>query len=178
MQYQRAVAEFDEVAYRNSIDCIRKVFRHEGFRGMYKGLFSQMIAIGPEKAALLVVNDYLRVKFTDDRGSISRHNEVLAGAIVIYVCLNDMHICINLRNLIFKAGFCKCFLSNPIDIIKIRQQVPGPRIGLFTVLNDLGFSGLFRGIVSCWLRDTPFAAIFFYTYAHNKVLHSTIAYNN
>lgn len=92
MQNQRSVAEFDEVAYRNSFDCIRKVFRHEGFRGMYKGLITQIIGIGPEKAVLLVLNDYLREKFTDDRGSISRHKEVLAGAIVIYVSLNEMHI--------------------------------------------------------------------------------------
>lgn len=47
--------------------------------------------------------------------------------------------------------------------------MPGPSIGVLTVLKDLGLSGVFRGIVACWLRDIPFSAILFFFYAHNKV---------
>jgi solute carrier family 25 aspartate/glutamate transporter 12/13 len=41
--------------YRNSFDCFKKVVRHEGFSGLYRGLVPQLMGVAPEKAIKLTV---------------------------------------------------------------------------------------------------------------------------
>lgn len=43
-------------------------------------------------------------------------------------------------------------------------------MNVFTVLKELGFMGLYRGARACLLRDVPFSAIYFPTYAHMKTV--------
>ena len=38
MQNQRSGSFVGELMYRNSADCFKKVIRHEGFAGLYRGL--------------------------------------------------------------------------------------------------------------------------------------------
>lgn len=82
MQNQRTGSLVGEVAYRNSLDCFKKVVRHEGVLGLYRGLVPQLIGVAPEKAIKLTVNDLVRDKFTTKEGHIPRYAEVLAGACV------------------------------------------------------------------------------------------------
>lgn len=82
MQNQRSGPIVGELAYRNSIDCFKKVIRHEGFSGLYRGLVPQLLGVAPEKAIKLTVNDLVRDKFTDKRGQIPGWAEVMAGACV------------------------------------------------------------------------------------------------
>lgn len=42
MQNQRSTV-VGQLLYKNSIDCARKVFHHEGFVGFYRGLGPQLI---------------------------------------------------------------------------------------------------------------------------------------
>ena len=42
--------------YKNSFDCFKKVIRHEGFRGLYRGLPPQLVGVAPEKAIKLTVS--------------------------------------------------------------------------------------------------------------------------
>ena len=100
MQNQRAGSFIGELAYRNSIDCFKKVIRHEGVIGLYRGLVPQLLGVAPEKAIKLTVNDLVRDKFTDKQGNISRYAEVLSGACVslrlsyllILIKLHKIHI--------------------------------------------------------------------------------------
>lgn len=55
MQNQRTGSFIGEVAYRNSWDCFKKVIRHEGVFGLYRGLLPQLIGVAPEKAIKLTV---------------------------------------------------------------------------------------------------------------------------
>lgn len=82
MQNQRTGSLVGEVAYRNSLDCFKKVVRHEGVLGLYRGLVPQLIGVAPEKAIKLTVNDLIRDKFYSKDGTIPRYAEVLAGACV------------------------------------------------------------------------------------------------
>lgn len=82
MQNQRTGSLVGEIAYRNSIDCFKKVVRHEGVLGLYRGLVPQLIGVAPEKAIKLTVNDLVRDKFTTKEGTIPRYAEILAGASV------------------------------------------------------------------------------------------------
>lgn len=82
MQNQRTGSFVGEVAYRNSIDCFKKVVRHEGVLGLYRGLVPQLIGVAPEKAIKLTVNDLVRDKLTPKGESLPYYAECIAGACV------------------------------------------------------------------------------------------------
>lgn len=83
MQNQRTGSFVGEVAYRNSLDCFKKVIRHEGVLGLYRGLVPQLIGVAPEKAIKLTVNDLVRDKLSPADGApLPYLHECLAGACV------------------------------------------------------------------------------------------------
>ena len=84
MQNQRSKSYVGEVMYRNSWDCFKKVVRHEGFLGLYKGLTVQLIGVAPEKAIKLTVNDFVRDKFLQYTGELPLYAEIIAGGMVIF----------------------------------------------------------------------------------------------
>lgn len=152
MQNQRTGSFIGEVMYRNSFDCFKKVIRHEGLFGLYRGLVPQLIGVAPEKAIKLTVNDFVRDKFMDKKGNIPLWSEILAGA-----C----------------AGGSQVIFTNPLEIVKIRLQVAGEiaggsKVRAWSVVKDLGLFGLYKGAKACLLRDVPFSAIYFPAYAHVK----------
>merc|ERR1719382_2314371 len=104
MQNQRTGSYIGELMYRNSFDCFKKVIRHEGVTGLYRGLVPQLMGVAPEKAIKLTMNDFMRDKFTSDHGKIPLYGEMLAGA---------------------TAGASQVMFTNPLEIVKIRLQVAG-----------------------------------------------------
>ncbi|MCL4123586.1 UNVERIFIED_CONTAM: hypothetical protein GTU68_003129 [Idotea baltica] len=154
LQNQRAGSYIGELMYRNSFDCFKKVIRHEGLTGLYRGLVPQLIGVAPEKAIKLTMNDFMRDKLTDKKGKIPIWAEVIAGG-----C----------------AGGSQVVFTNPLEIVKIRLQVAGEiatakKISAVNVIKDLGFMGLYKGARACFLRDIPFSMIYFPVYAHSKTL--------
>jgi solute carrier family 25 (mitochondrial aspartate/glutamate transporter), member 12/13 len=152
--------------YANSMECCRLAIHTEGIRGLYRGLTPQLLCIAPEKAIKLHVDDLLRQVWTSrdaetGKPKIDLKLEVLAGA-----C----------------AGACQLLVTNPMELIKIRLQmqgetarllrskglVPPAPLSFFGVLRDLGFPGVYRGASACLLRDIPFSAIYFPSYAWCK----------
>ena len=55
MQNQRTGSYIGELMYTNSFDCFKKVIRHEGPGGLYRGLGPQILGVAPEKAIKLTV---------------------------------------------------------------------------------------------------------------------------
>ncbi|KAF2837815.1 calcium-binding mitochondrial carrier protein-like protein Aralar1 [Patellaria atrata CBS 101060] len=156
MQNQRS-ARVGQLLYKNSIDCARKVIKNEGIRGLYSGVFPQLVGVAPEKAIKLTVNDLVRGKFTDKKtGAIWWPWELLAGG---------------------SAGACQVIFTNPLEIVKIRLQVQGEvaktvegaqKRSAMWIVRNLGLVGLYKGASACLLRDVPFSAIYFPTYNHLK----------
>ncbi|XP_044761097.1 calcium-binding mitochondrial carrier protein Aralar1 isoform X1 [Coccinella septempunctata] len=152
MQNQRTGSFIGEVMYRNSFDCFKKVVRHEGVFGLYRGLVPQLMGVAPEKAIKLTVNDFVRDKFYDSKGNIPLLGEIISGA-----C----------------AGGSQVIFTNPLEIVKIRLQVAGEiasgtKVRAWSVVKELGLFGLYKGARACLLRDVPFSAIYFPAYAHTK----------
>ncbi|XP_078085535.1 electrogenic aspartate/glutamate antiporter SLC25A13, mitochondrial [Mustelus asterias] len=154
MQNQRSTGSFvEEIMYRNSMDCFRKVLRYEGLFGLYRGLLPQLMGVAPEKAIKLSMNDFVRDRFYKNDGSISLAAEIFAGG-----C----------------AGGSQVIFTNPLEIVKIRLQVAGeitigPRVSALAVIKELGLFGLYKGARACFLRDIPFSAIYFPCYSHLKI---------
>ncbi|XP_055381615.1 calcium-binding mitochondrial carrier protein Aralar1 isoform X2 [Condylostylus longicornis] len=152
MQNQRTGSFIGEIAYKNSVDCFKKVVRHEGVLGLYRGLLPQLMGVAPEKAIKLTVNDFVRDKLSPKNGTLPVWAEVVAGG-----C----------------AGASQVVFTNPLEIVKIRLQVAGEiaggsKVRALSVVRDLGLFGLYKGARACLLRDVPFSAIYFPTYAHTK----------
>ena len=82
MQNQRSGSIIGELMYRNSWDCAKKVIRHEGIFGLYRGLLPQLVGVCPEKAIKLTMNDFMRDKLTADKGDITLISELIAGGSV------------------------------------------------------------------------------------------------
>ncbi|KAH8700769.1 putative mitochondrial carrier protein [Talaromyces proteolyticus] len=156
MQNQRS-GRPGERLYNNSLDCAKKVIRNEGVLGLYSGVVPQLIGVAPEKAIKLTVNDFVRGYATDkETGKIKVPWEVFAGG---------------------SAGACQVVFTNPLEIVKIRLQVQGelaknvegtPKRSAMWIVRNLGLMGLYKGASACLLRDVPFSAIYFPTYAHLK----------
>eukprot|EP00062_Callorhinchus_milii_P018970 gi/632973020/ref/XP_007902945.1/ PREDICTED: calcium-binding mitochondrial carrier protein Aralar2 [Callorhinchus milii] len=154
MQNQRTTKLIsDKSMYKNSFDCFRKVVQYEGIIGLYRGLIPQLMGVAPEKAIKLTVNDFVRDIFLRKNGTLSLPGEFLAGG-----C----------------AGASQVIFTNPLEIVKIRLQVAGEdtsghRVSAFSIVKDLGFFGLYKGAKACFMRDIPFSAIYFPSYAHIKI---------
>jgi solute carrier family 25 aspartate/glutamate transporter 12/13 len=146
-----------QILYRNSWDCFRKVVANEGAIGLYRGLLPQLVGVAPEKAIKLTMNDLMRgVLRNKADGSLSLVSESLAGG-----C----------------AGASQVIFTNPLEIVKIRLQVQGEALrlnpgtvkqGAASIVRELGLTGLYKGAGACLLRDIPFSAIYFTAYSHLK----------
>ncbi|RKP31060.1 mitochondrial carrier [Metschnikowia bicuspidata] len=158
----RMQAQKHKALYDNSMDCFKKIIKLEGVKGWYSGLGAQLVGVAPEKAIKLTVNDLVRRIGRNDDGSITMPWEILAGS---------------------SAGGCQVFFTNPLEIVKIRLQmqggatskqlgpgeIPYKRLSAGKIIKQLGLKGLYKGASACLLRDVPFSAIYFPTYANIKL---------
>lgn len=156
----RMQAQRGKSLYKNSFDCFKKIMAKEGIKGLYSGLGAQLVGVAPEKAIKLTVNDLVRKIGTDDEGRITMKWEIAAG---------------------MSAGATQVIFTNPLEIVKIRLQmqggtskitapgdIPKKHLNASQIIKQLGLKGLYKGASACLLRDVPFSAIYFPTYAHLK----------
>lgn len=130
--------------FNNVFDCARTIFRHEGLRGLYRGLPPALVGVFPEKAIKLSMNDYLSAVLSRPDGSISIPMAMLAGG---------------------GAGFSQVVVTNPMELVMINMQNNAAKgaanHNMFRLARDLGLAGLYRGTQATLLRDIPFSMIFF-----------------
>ncbi|KAG7194453.1 mitochondrial aspartate-glutamate transporter agc1 [Scheffersomyces spartinae] len=158
----RMQAQRKNALYKNSLDCFKKIVAQEGIKGLYSGLGAQLVGVAPEKAIKLTINDLVRGIGTDsETGKITMPWEILAGS---------------------SAGACQVIFTNPLEIVKIRLQmqgnkekaslklgeIPHKHLSAGQIVKQLGMKGLYKGASACLLRDVPFSAIYFPTYANLK----------
>nr|XP_046217562.1 calcium-binding mitochondrial carrier protein Aralar2-like isoform X2 [Oncorhynchus gorbuscha] len=130
MQNQRTTGSLvEELMYKNSLDCFKKVLRYEGFFGLYRGLVPQLLGVAPEKAIKLTVNDFIRGKTRQKDGTIPVPAEILAGACGAKACF--------LRDIPFSAIYFPCYAH-----VKTYMSDEDGRIGPGKLL----FSGAIAGM--------------------------------
>jgi len=147
-------------AFRSITYGVSGIFKSEGFKGLYKGLTPQLVGITPEKAIKITTNDLLKKllrKYENKpkTAPLSLPSEMLAGV---------------------GTGFIQVFATNPYEVVKIRMQIQtksDEKKGPLAIIRELKLKGLYKGLSATMLRDVPFNAIYFSSYAVFKALWAT-----
>ena len=84
--------------YRGSAHAIRSVWAHEGLRGMYKGYGATLLSFGPFSALYFVFYEQFKPDKDSQTASATLGTAALAGSLA-------------------------SFLTNPLDLVKLRLQV-------------------------------------------------------
>lgn len=142
--------------YSSAYDCMKKTFRSEGMRGFYKGLSSPLMGDAFTNALVFGVYGtitiyHMKRKRSEDIHSLPLWDVFNAGC---------------------GAGFCAGIALTPIELIKSRLQMQTESRGLYSGPIDCmiksvksnGITGLFRGLGTTLLRDTPAFGCYFLTY--------------
>lgn len=150
-----------ERMYASMLDCFKKTYRAEGFKGMYRGSAVNILLITPEKAIKLAANDFFRHKYTTRDGKLPIQREMLAGG---------------------SAGFCQIIVTTPMELLKIQLQDAGrvtaasganlakTKLSALSITRELirtkGVFGLYKGTGATMLRDVLFSVVYFPLFAN------------
>ncbi|GLD74479.1 calcium-binding mitochondrial carrier protein Aralar2 isoform X1, partial [Lates japonicus] len=153
MQNQRSSGSLvEELMYKNSFDCFKKVVRYEGFFGLYRGLVPQLLGVAPEKAIKLTVNDFVRGKTRQKDGTVPLPAEILAGG-----CAGGSQVI-----------FTNLWRSGKICLQVAGEITTGPRVSAHVLLSRTqGWT--VQGLFSA---DIPFSAIYSLLCSHQARLTS------
>ncbi|KAG2761943.1 hypothetical protein JG687_00005830 [Phytophthora cactorum] len=135
--------------FSGPVQCFKHIVATDGLRGLYRGLPPTLMGVLPEKAIKLAVNEQLREHFADADGNLSLGKQALAGA---------------------GAGCAQSIITNPVEIVKIRLQMQtslpvAERQTALEIARSLGIRGVYKGAGVCFMRDVPYAVLFFPSYA-------------
>nr|PNR28650.1 hypothetical protein PHYPA_029243 [Physcomitrium patens] len=145
----------DELQYKDEIDCFKQLVIKEGPASLYSGLVPQLLGIAPEKAMKLTVNEALLSSLeTMMPGSRLWALEFIAGG---------------------GGGASQVVFTNPMEIVKVRPQTQeegAPKKSFWSIVKELGVTGLYEGASVALARDVPSSAIFFATYTLLRQLYT------
>jgi len=159
MQLQSDAPAIGHTNYKNSFDCVKRVYREEGIRGFYKGLGASYLGISESS-----INFVLYEKFK----SLMLESKLRS----------ENHELSNLEYL-FMAGSAKLIasmLTYPHEVVRTRlreQRAPPPGQrnkysgivqALRLIAKEEGVRGLYGGMSAHLLRVVPNAAIMFWAY--------------
>ncbi|KAE9334120.1 hypothetical protein PF008_g14120 [Phytophthora fragariae] len=135
--------------FSGPLQCFKHIVATDGLRGLYRGLPPTLMGVLPEKAIKLAVNEQLREHFADADGNLSMAKQALAGA---------------------GAGCAQSIITNPVEIVKIRLQMQtslpaAERQTASEIASSMGVRGMYKGAGVCFMRDVPYAVLFFPSYA-------------
>lgn len=156
----RLAAQRNERYYKGIGHAIQTIFRDEGLRGLYKGMGTTLLGVGPNIAINFCVYDTLKSFATV--GGRSEYS----GPWTSLVCGSV-------------AGITSSTVSFPLDLVRRRMQLEGAAgrapiyktgiVGTFMhIVKTEGWSGLYRGILPEYLKVVPSVGIVFMTYESIK----------
>ena len=159
--------------YRNTVDAVKQIIKHEGVSGFYKGYGATLLSFGPFSAVYFALYENMKPIAADyfhtdaDANAAKVMNKSYSG--------NDTFT----SNLVASAGAgaLASWLTNPLDLAKLRLQIArmGSNIGtgpeaiglnlhstlgmLRYVYRTTGLRGLYRGAFIRILFHAPSTAV-------------------
>ncbi|UZJ51098.1 hypothetical protein CBS101457_000418 [Exobasidium rhododendri] len=141
--------------YTGLVDCASQIFRAEGPIGFYRGTLTPLLGVGACVSIQFGVVEAVKRYFQEvndkknHEGGLSGFQLYQAGA---------------------AAGIANSFIAGPVEQIRIRLQTQqnrsfsGPLDCARKIVQQSGFSGLFRGITPTLLREGHGLGVYFLTY--------------
>jgi len=147
--------------YKNSLDCVKRVFAEEGVRGFYKGLGASYLGIAESSIQFVL---YEKMK------SVVLVNKTDLG--IIHPTLST----IEYMSLAATAKLVAAICTYPHEVLRTRMReqrgltagvapkYTGLAQALKLIFKEEGVAGLYGGMATHLLRVVPNAAIMFWTY--------------
>lgn len=160
----RLVSQDPNGGYRNAFHAVASIYRHEGWRGLYRGVGPAIMQTAPLTGGQFMFYNL----FGDVIKRIEEvPQEVLLGSTELMICGA-------------LSGLCTKLIVYPLDLIKRRLQIQGFSKGrktygkhfvckhllqcMYRVVRKEGFLGLYKGLSSSLLKASITSAIFFTFY--------------
>ncbi|XP_041460755.1 mitochondrial carnitine/acylcarnitine carrier protein-like [Lytechinus variegatus] len=142
--------------YKGTIDCAAKIVRHEGFRGLYKGMFAPILGVTPMYAVCFLgysVGKSLQTARLPN-GEFAPEQLFMAGMLsgVFTTAIMAPGERIKCLLQIQAASSGKAKYAGPLDCAKQIYREAGL------------FRGLYKGTMATLLRDVPASGTYFMTY--------------
>ncbi len=147
-------------------ECFKSSLKNEGALGLYKGLIPPLVGVSLINASLFgmkaVTQSFLQ-DMDDESGQDSVSNSDQP---------NFKHLMISGAT----AGLASGFISSPVELLKIRQQLDqrgSDSAKLWPLTRDIvrnsGCLSLFRGLSATLIREVPSFPAYFVTYEYSKI---------
>ncbi|XP_021945495.1 mitochondrial basic amino acids transporter [Folsomia candida] len=150
----------DNIKYKGTFDCLRTIVKHEGSRGLYKGISSPLFGVAGVNALIFGVYGSLRPYVHGEPGHGALWAHFAAGSV---------------------SGAVQSFIASPMELVKTRMQVnesqatpstssPNKAPSSMEVLRSIyqKEGGLIRGVFKGWgvtvAREIPGFGTYFATY--------------
>lgn len=137
--------------YSSMLDCVRKIYRHEGLKAFYRGYFVNTIGILPAAGVDLALYETLKTKYKEHYPK-----ETQPSALTVLLFANI-------------SSTASMFSSYPLFLIRTRlQSTTNPKDTILTIAARIwkqdGFFGFFRGSIPNLAKVAPAASIGYITY--------------
>jgi solute carrier family 25 phosphate transporter 3 len=146
--------QVDSKLYTSNFQAWGKIFRGEGFRGLFTGWSPTLLGYSAQGAFKYGWYEYFKKTYSDLAGPENavkyKTGIYLAGS----------------ASAEFIADIALC----PFEAVKVRMQggMPNPYTGTMNGINSIiakeGVSGLYKGIIPLWSRQIPYTMVKFATF--------------
>lgn len=150
------------IKYRNGLHCAARIFKYEGVSGLYRGATSSFVGMAFESSLLFGIYSQMKQSLQGKMQSSGSEPLVIIPSAAF-------------------GGAIISFILCPSELVKCRMQVQGtdslvPRSNIYagpidcalqTVKAD-GVTGIFRGGVATFMRESIGNAVFFSVYEYVK----------
>ncbi|KAG0209090.1 hypothetical protein BGX33_005832 [Mortierella sp. NVP41] len=152
--------------YKNSFDCMVKILRSEGIRGMYRGLSASYLGVA-EGTIQWVIYEQLKTTLAERRKMNNSSRGYVVGG-------KDIEEWAHFLGAAGAAKFIASAITYPHEVLRTRlRQVPvGNEPAKYTglkqtfqlILKEEGVAALYGGLTAHMMRVVPNAAIMFFCY--------------
>ncbi|KAJ1994937.1 mitochondrial thiamine pyrophosphate transporter [Coemansia umbellata] len=165
------------------VGAVSQIYREEGARGFYRGLWPACLQIMPYMGIVFTSYDALASGYTWMRSNIATSNgPVLRGVDSVQDAIIGGAAAV--------IGKCCVY---PLDLVRKRLQVQGPRLrsyaggavpkytsmsnALAYIARNEGFLALFRGLTPALIKAAPASASVFFVYGQTRDIVLTLRQN-